>query len=106
MFTDWHNAIRNYDWDTCDMLATLLLHTLPQGHEQRQTLQTQMTQIQRQYEHENILLQQILLRERNPFKKEELKMTKKLELDYWRARELHNLFMQRFMKDSLINKDK
>jgi hypothetical protein len=43
--------------------------------------------------------------EKNPFKKEELKVRKKLELDGWRATQIHNLFMQRFMKDSLIKKE-
>ena len=105
MFNDWNTAIREQDWDTCDILAELLLHTLPQGNEQRETLQQQINHIQQIYKQESALLHQILTMEKNPFTREQLKIRKKTELDEWRAKQIHNLFMQSFMKNSLIKEE-
>ena len=104
LFTEWSTAIKEKDWDNCDITAELLLHTLPRDSEQRQSLGYTIGIIQERYKQESMLLQKIISTQNNPFQKEQLK-NKKMELDEWRVKEVHNVFLQAFMHDSLIKKD-
>jgi len=105
IFSSWATSLLNKDWEACDTCATLLLHTLASKSEHRTDLETWIDTVNAKYRDENILLHNMINTQINPFQREQLK-TKKIELDEWRIKEIHNQFYLIFSKESLIEKEK
>ena len=105
IFSSWATALLNKDWEACDTCATLLLHTLASESEHRTNLEEWIDNVNTKYRDENLLLQNLINAQINPFQREQLK-EKKPELDEWRAKEIHNQFYLIFSKESLIEKEK
>ena len=104
-FINWGTALLNKDWDSSDTCSRLLLHTLTEGTERRKYLEKYINFVNATAQKESLLLQTIIANQKNPFQKEQLK-TKKIELDEWRAEQLHNKFLQVFIKEGFIEKEK
>jgi len=102
IFQNWSENIINKDWATCDTCPILLLHTLSEDREQRLNLSKWHEQVLATYKEEAKLLEDMLQVQENPFQREQLKL-KKIELDEWKALELHNRFFQTFKEEKLID---
>ena len=102
VFDSWANALIQKDWEGCDTCVSLLLHTLSDNSESRKTLEGWMNLMKDKYDSEVKLLQDTISAQSNPFQREQLK-EKKIELDQWRASEIHDKFFETFKVNSLID---
>ena len=102
IFHNWAEGILNKDWETSDTCPILLLHTLSKDHTCRLNLSKWQEQVLVTYKQESKLLKDMLQTQQNPFQREQLKL-KKIELDEWKAIELHDRFYHVFKSKDFID---
>lgn len=105
-FDKWAGALVEKDWELCDICSSLIIDTLPDTSEQKTRLMTNINEIQNVYNHEILVLHEMLTRIRSPIKREDFKESAINKLENWKAKKIRHMFLQVFMRDSLIVTEK
>jgi len=102
IFQDWYGYLLNDEWSRCDKCSAMLLQTLPKESKERVNLERFVCFIDDQAVKERSALDEKIKLEHRPFMREQLKITEPDKIEYWRANEIRDEFMNVFTSNHLI----